>query len=289
MLRDFIDWITSISPDLWKGAILGVILSAIFSLLVTILVRMHNKARRLTSIRQLLGVFAENNEECAIFTNEMFTKDRKYLSEIPDYFPPRHQKQYKEWINIPFVVGTANMRAAADILNLFGQAGKRENIEFHTISKDWNLWSKNIICIGGSCKTDKIFESCKPIFASLVPHDSTVVFKFNNSEKLFHAINNNDYGLVWKTNYPGTEKKCLVIIGLGSLGTESAAYYLRNNATILGKIYGSKDFACLIHVRLDHGKESAQICYLAPEPILWRKICHPIIWFKYFRNLFEKQ
>lgn len=144
-------------PDLWKGAILGVVLSAVFSLLATVFLGVYSKLKRLAAIKQLLGVFAEDDEKCAVFTNEMFSRDGQYFSKIPDYFPPRNQEQYREWRNIPFVVGTSNLHAVGDILNLFGQAGKKENVEFHSLSKDWDLWGKNIVCIGGSYKTDKAF------------------------------------------------------------------------------------------------------------------------------------
>ena len=75
------------SPDLWQGTILGVILSAIFSLFVTIFIRTYNQLKRLTALKRLLRVFAKNEEMCAIFTNEMFTDDRTYYSESPNYFP----------------------------------------------------------------------------------------------------------------------------------------------------------------------------------------------------------
>lgn len=138
-------------------------------------------------------------------------------------------------------------------------------------------------------KQIRLLEACDPVFASLVPHNGTVAFKFDNSQRLFHAVNNDDYGLIWKTNYPATARKCLIIIGLGSLGTAAAAHYLKSNAATIGKMYGRRDFACLIQVKLDQGKESAQICHLSHEPLLWNIMCHPVVWWKHYRHLRNKQ
>lgn len=190
-------------PELWIGAILGALVSAIFSAIVSILLIFFVKIKKLFPIKQFLGEFADKKEECAIFIKWLFSNNPYYYSRRPDYFPPRTTGQNDTWQNIPYVIAKADMQAATDFLNLLGQVGKKENIDFYSIPEDWDLWTKNLVSIGGHFKTDKIFETCNPQFVSL---DSNGGFRFCNSSQSFVAINNNDYGLIYKTTHPVTKK-----------------------------------------------------------------------------------
>ena len=144
------------------------------------------------------------------------------------------------------------------------------------------MWSENVITVGGSFKTDRIFELAKPQLVELVNNSD---FRFKDSERLFQAINGNDYGLIYRVTHPSTGKICIVLMGLGVRGTEAAGFYFRTNASVLGKMFGDKDFAFLVHVRIDHGKETATPCWYLPEPKLINKLFHPVISFKKLRRL----
>ncbi len=136
--------------------------------------------------------------------------------------------------------------------------------------------------MGGGFKTDRIFELAEPRLVELVDNSA---FRFNDSDNLFQGINGNDYGLIYRITHPSTGKICIVLMGLGVRGTEAAGYYFRTNASILGKIFGDNDFAFLVHVRIDHGKETATPCWYLPKPKLIKKIFHPFIWFRNFQQL----
>jgi len=271
--------------DVWKGAILGAVVSAAFTAAISLLIALVIRVLRLRPLQRVMGEFAGKQKPCLIFTNEMFTKDRQYLSQEPDYFPPNQQRENQQWVNVPYVVGTSDMQAAGDLLNLLGRLGKSTGIEFCSISKDWDRWDAHTICIGGNFKTWRAFETCEPRHVQLVPAGNTVVFKFPDSETRYGAENKNDHGVIFKTTIPATGKKCLIVMGMGALGSEAAAYFLRDHAALLGKMYGSRDFAFLVHARLDQGKQSARPCRCFPPPGLWRRILHPVLWFRTFRQI----
>jgi len=211
----------------------------------------------------------------------MFREDNTFYSRVPQYLGAFNQFIVQQWINIPEVYGAADVRAASDVFNLFGQAGRRERISFLSIDHDWDLWSKDLVCIGGHFKTDRVFEVCAK---SLVHYRHPDTFASPDGGRTFTVHGSTDYGLVLKATHPATHKKCLVIMGLGALGTEAAAHYFLKKATMLGRLYGPDDFALLVEVDVNHGRESAGLCWFNPVPSLLRRVRHPLHWFLELRD-----
>jgi len=268
----------SITKEMWESAILAAVVSGFFAASFSVASRLFNKIRSLAAIRRLLGPFSENDQICAVFTKEMYSRDGKYFSQSPNYFPPHTEGKEDKWINIPYVISTADMKAATDVLHLLGQAEKKQNIEFRSAITDWDLWNCHIIAVGGSPKSKAIMSSCAPQLIRITQGQHTIGFQLTGCEEIFEAINNNDYGIILKAEYPPTGKQCMIIMGLGSLGTEGASYYLRQNAQILGRAFGAKSFVVLVHCRVDQGKQSTKIHRWYPQIPLWRILLHPSLW-----------
>jgi hypothetical protein len=269
---------------MWRGALIGTAVSAAFAAFFSFFKIVVLKARSLFPIKKVLGDIADNDSHCAIFLKELYSHDRYYYSHEPDFFPPHTANRESRWQNIPHVIADADVQAATDFTNLLGQVGKRENVSFRSLTEDWDLWSEHVLSVGGNFKTDRIFELANPRFVELV---NNVAFRFSDSNQLFQGINGNDYGLIYRVTHPVTGKICIVLMGLGVRGTESAGYYFRTKAAILGKLFGGRDFAFLVHVRIDHGKETASPCWYLPEPMRIKKILHPILWYRSFKPLKE--
>lgn len=276
----FIVFFKSFSPEMWKGAMLGVIVSAAFGACVATI----RQLLKLSPIKRFLGGFANNKDDCAIFVKSVITEGQILRSRVPDYFPPHTSGRTVCWQNIPHVVPTSDMRAATDFLNLIGQAGKKDNIDFYSIADQWNVWDKNLVSIGGNTKTDRIFD-----IDEMISFENNSVFIFDNTDKHFVPIDGHDYGLIYKNFYPTTGKICIVIMGFGVVGTEAAAYFLRRHAASLGKMFGNRKFAFLLKVRLDEGKDSARPLWFSPEPPIWRKLLHPITWFKQIKPFRDEE
>jgi hypothetical protein len=278
----FIKWFQSIPSEMWQGALIGAIVSAAFAASFSFLRKVILKLRSELPIRKILGEFADNNSPCSIFLKEMHSEDGYYYSTEPDYFPPHTANRKCRWQNVPHVISDSDVQAATDFTNLLGQVAKREKVTFRSIARDWDLWSENLLSVGGNFKTDRIFELQNPRSVNLVNNDA---FRFTDSDQLFQAINGNDYGLIYKVTHPNTGKICIVLMGLGVRGTEAAGYFFRSRASILGKMFGDRDFALLVHVRIDHGKETASPCWYFPEPLTIKKLLHPVIWNSMFKSL----
>lgn len=278
----FSQWFTDIPAEIWKGAFIGAIVSALFAATFFFCKKTFLQIKAQSPIRKILGDISNDNSPCSIFLKELFSQDHYYYSDEPNYFPPQTANLQSKWQNIPHVIADADVQAATDFTNLLGQVGKRKNISFRSLAEDWDLWSENIISVGGGFKTDRIFELANPRLVELVNNAS---FRFNDSDSLFQGVNGNDYGLIYRVTHPVTGKVCIVLMGLGVRGTESAGYYLRSKASILGKMFGGKDFAFLVHVRIEHGKETASPIWYLPEPQTTKKIVHPLLWYRILRPL----
>lgn len=282
ILEPFIQWFHSIPEEMWKGAFIGAIVSALFAATFSFLKQTLLKVKSQFPIRKVLGDISNDDSPCSIFLKELFSKDIYFYSSEPNYFPPHTANKESRWQNIAHVIADADVQAATDFTNLLGQVGKRKNISFRSLTEDWDLWSENIVSVGGGFKTDRIFELANPRLVELVNNAS---FRFNDSDSLFQGVNGNNYGLIYRVTHPVTGKVCIVLMGLGVRGTESAGYYLRSKASILGKMFGGNDFAFLVHVRIEHGKETASPIWYMPEPQTTKKILHPLLWYRILRPL----
>ena len=268
-----------LTPEVWAGAILGALVSAVFAVSTGFL----RQFAKLFPLRRLLGDLANNDVDCLVFVRGMFVQNNTFLSRVPQQGAPL-QIIVQQWVNIPEVFGAADVRAASDLFNLLGEAGRRERIQFASIERDWDRWNSDLVCIGGHFKTDRVLQLAA---ASLVQYRHPNAFASTDGTRTFPAGGaggTTDYGLVLKVTHPVTSRTCLVLMGLGGLGTEAAAHYLRFNARMLGRLFGARDFAVIVEGDVAHGKEAARVCWFSPVPSRIKRILHPFHWFRRLRH-----
>ncbi len=280
VIKNYIfSYFNSISYEIWIGAIIGAIISALFMLFFSFLKGIIFKIKEQLPVRKVVGDFANDEQICSIFLKNLYSHNYEYLSNEPNFFPPYTKNTQREWQNIPFVIANSDFQAATDFTNILGQIGKRKNIIFRSIENEWDLWSENILSIGGNYKTEKIFELSNNKYVEITENNS---FKFNDHSELFFSKDNNDFGLIYKATNPATQKKCFVIMGIGVEGTKAASYYFRTNLSQIGKMFGKNDFALLVKIKIGQGRENSKLAWYLPNISLSSKLCHPLIWKRIF-------
>ncbi len=260
------NWLVSFLPaDLWKGAVLGAVVSGVF-------VATASQAKRLlrrSPIKALLGGLATDEGRPAFYVRSMFTQDNKFMSKEPQILPNGPtQIQISAWQNIPEVVALADVAAASDMAGLLADAGVRAAIEFRSLEKDWDRWTEPLVSIGGHFKTYRLLEVLEPKVVEYVP----VRFRVLKTGQELVARDGNDYGLIVRAPHPVTGATCLVVMGLGALGTEAAARFLRTNALVLGRALGRAPLTIVVRAALGHGREAAVPVCIAPSPS-WARRC----------------
>ncbi|MBU4252795.1 MAG: hypothetical protein KJ931_04240 [Candidatus Omnitrophica bacterium] len=267
-----------------KGAILGSIIIPILWFLTQWLI---NFCISKMPLKALFGKLCANEIPCYIYFVKLFDQKREntYIYNLSDYFPPRTSNRTNKKINTPYVWGEADGQCALDVVNTLGSVGKVDNIEIKDPAKDWDLWNGNIICIGGSEKVYSILDICKLKYCTL--SEDRCRIKLPSGEEL-DAINGDDYGVIQKMKHPHTGFDCWLIVGVGVLGTLAAGYYLRKYCKEFGKIFGGREFCCIIKGRFEQGRESGIPFRVWPEPYLYKKIIHPILWIRKYKKCLVK-
>lgn len=268
-----------VTADVWVGAILGAVVSAVFSLAFVGAVTAWKWLLLHHPVRRLLGDLVKASEPVGVYVRSMFHHDRqnKYISPRPDYFPPHTTGHFDQWQNIPYVVATSDHEASTDFLNVLGQVDKKDGIEFFSVHDDWSRWDHHVVAIGGHFKAEKLREVCEPRYLTLEDHTGFVVIPTGDK---YVAEGTTDYGAIYKGTNPHTKKTCFLLMGLGALGTEAAGHYLRTRGADLGRMVGSEPFLLVVTADLDLGKDSVRVVDLYPRPTWRRKSLHPITWFK---------
>jgi hypothetical protein len=67
-------------------------------------------------------------------------------------------------------------------------------------------------------------------------------------------------------------------MGIGDLGTETAARFLRLHAAHLGRLTGAAPFAAIIAVDRARGPDGGVLHWLGPSPRWWRRLLHRKTW-----------
>src|SRR4030043_2199589 len=179
--------------------------------------------------------------------------------------------------NIDLVCSIANCESVADIFNILGIIKKTKNIHIGDLIKDWNVWSSPIFSVGFNPKTFKLIEKCNPIFFE----QTNGILKIKNTDITFNSNLPNDAGIIQKTFNKESKYPVFIIAGLGTLGTSSATYILKNNFIKLGKLYGNNPFCVFLSVKTDEGKDSALIQKIIPKPEWFRIILHPMLYLSF--------
>lgn len=235
--------------DLWLGALLGAVVASV----VEAITGWFSGLWRLRPLRRLLGDLASNRDECAIYLRGMFRQDNRFVSRRPAELGGG----LDVWQNIPEVFGAADVRATADIVNLLGRSGRRGNLRFASLYDDWADWSTDLICVGGHHKSDGVLGTAPA--RALVRYQHPDTFTSPDGVRRFRVdgTGTKDYGLILLLHHPNTSAKCLLIMGLGPLGTEAGAYYFRAHAGRIAWRYGSKDFAIIVEADVATGREAS--------------------------------
>jgi len=270
------------SEDIVKGAILGsIIIPTVWFLTQRIINICFDKQ----PLRILFGQLCSNKIPCYIYFVKLFDVERKnsFAYKLSDYFPPHTSNKIANKINTPYVWAEADGQCALDVINTLGSIGKVTNVEIKDPAKDWDLWNGNIICVGGSEKVYSILDICKPKLCTLSGDKCRI--KMPSGEEL-NAVNNDDYGMIQKMKNPHTGFDCWIILGVGVMGTLSAGSYLRKYCKEIAKIFGGREFCCIIKTRFEQGSDSGVLYRAWPNPYWYKKVFHPILWFRKYRKCF---
>ncbi len=272
-----------VPTDTWKdvalGVILGAIASAVFALVLTTLSRLRQRRPR----NVLLGPLAKDRTTISVFIRPMFVPNKEFFSREPDYQPGMAGTiTVRKWPNIPEVYAAGDVRAASDVLRLLGDVGRNQVIAFRSIEADWKNWSEDTIAIGGHFKTFQILEACEPRIVGFRNPDA---FRSLVSTHIFEAAGQSDCGLIFKGYHPASRRTFLVVMGLGAIGTEAAAHFLRVNAAPLGSLTAGAPFAAVVTVDSTQGPQGAVLHWMHPKPTWWRRLLYWSTWKKLSRKM----
>jgi len=224
----------------------------------------------------LLGRLATEASSIAIVLRGMFVPGNELFSREPEYpAGTSGELTVRKWVDIPEVYGAADVRAASDVLYLLSCVNPGAAIQFRSIEKERGGWGEDSVAVGTHFRSVQILETCEPRLVAFRHPDA---FRSLVSREVFEARGGHDYGLIYKGRHPATHRACWVIMGLGDLGTETAARFLRAHAARLGAVAGSSHFAAIIAVDRARGPGGGVLHWLQPAPRWWRRILFRKTW-----------
>jgi hypothetical protein len=224
----------------------------------------------------LLGRLATDASSIAIFLRGMFVPGNELFSREPEYpAGTSGELTVRKWSDIPEVYAAADVRAASDLLYLLASVNPEAAIQFRSIEKERGGWGEDSVAVGTHFRSVQILETCEP---RLVAFRNPDAFRSLVSREVFEARGGNDFGLIYKGRHPATHRACWVVMGIGELGTETAARFLRTHATRLGAVVGSTHFAAIIAVDRARGPNGGVLHSLQPAPRWWRRILFRKTW-----------
>jgi hypothetical protein len=182
-----------------------------------------------------------------------------------------------KWVNIPEVFSAPDVRAAGDVLHLLVAAVPSVTITFRANDAGRRAWDEDAIAIGPHYKSVQILDACEP---RLVAFRNPDAFRSLASRDVFEAKSGLDYGLIYRGAHPASHRVFWVVMGLGDVGTEAAAWFLRTHAKTLGHLTGAAPFAAVVSVETARGREAAQLKSLQPKPRWWRRLLYRKAWLK---------
>src|SRR6266568_2942492 len=202
-MRKLLDWLINLlPPDQWKAAVLGAILGAVFSAALGLAYGALRRLQRLVPLRRMLGSLAEPNRPIGLYVRGMFVQGNTFYSREPQYLPVAPlQIMVRPWINIPEVVGAADVRVANDVANLLGVVGKREDFAYRSLERDWDEWTQDLVAIGGHYKSERLLDVGEPRIVSLPAPDRFHTLPDNRD---FICAGLRDYGLIYRGRHPQT-------------------------------------------------------------------------------------
>ena len=256
----------------WLNALLGAGVSAGLTIPRVGLRTLLNRR----PLRRFIGQLADDKLVLSVFVRDMVSVDGKYYSQLPS-------GGTQQWQNLN-VVGQEDVIAASNVLNLLGQAGRSANIEWRDIARDWDLWSEPLVCVGGSFKADKVLALCEPRYVRFDPPQAFVTMP---DGRRFEADAHYDYGLIYRSSHPQTNRACLALFGFGSAGTLAAGSFFRRQASALARLYGDRPFAAIVRVGWHDGRDSGALVWLSPSSVL-APVLHHLTWRRHRKLIASK-
>lgn len=201
--------------------------------------------------RRVLGDFIKNEEKCVFWLRDAYRQSGTDILEISQHGVGVIPNVSKWWAEV-------DAKAVSDFLNVLGYIGKSENIEFHTLSQNRDEWDANIICIGSQYfSANKIFNDCDKVYYKI---NNRSIIKTSNNQ-IIKRERGYGYGIIlkaWNPHKLPDGGNIFLIGGFGTLGTEVAGYYFRNNHKKLGKKFGDKCFGVVVRASVSGGPQTVE-------------------------------
>lgn len=248
------DSIFGLSNEIWSGAILGAVLSAIVIPLIWAVMRwIRNWLVVSRPRRQVLGPLAIDEEMCTLFVRDFFLSDNSQILAVEPTLGVSVVPNVRElWADV-------DARGIAYALNALGQVNKRRNIHIMRMSQDSGIWNTHIIIIGA--QSQKSFDFYQRLAHVMYRVDADEIRDATTNE-IVPRDSNFGYGIVAKASNPykteGYAGVGFLIGGFGTLGTAAAAYYFREHLEDLGKQFGSRCFGIVVRASVTAGEQTVE-------------------------------
>lgn len=147
-------------------------------------------------------------------------------------------------------------------------------------------WELPYILIGTSEKSIEISKTdrCSPLYFELLEQPWSFSFekwgvpgRFNDPDGSSLA-----HGVIHKTRDDVSGVDVLMVMGHGSKGSRTAAYFFEKNVHLLGQLFGSDPFVILL--RTESLLEKGEVVHFFPKPILWRRIVFFWTWRRFSKS-----
>lgn len=263
-----------LSFEIWAGiAIAGVIIPILWWLMR----RLLDWIRYRMPARLVLKGIADNSEPCHILVRDMWVELHQdpglnWVDRWPllDQAPQRLGGHIEgRGPNIPVVWADSDGKAIADVLNVLGQVGKRDNIRLVRRSEDEGERNCHIIVVGGQDQNAQHFyQAMREVFYQM---DERQILDAVANRPL-HMEADYRYGLILKATNPfkatGSCGVAILVGGFGVLGTLAAAYYLRTRIAELARTFGGRNFGVVVRCHQKAPPETVERIHELDRPSL---------------------
>lgn len=263
-----------LSSETWSGILIG---GVIIPVLWWFVRRLLDWIRYRRPARLVLKGIVQDKEPCHVLVRDMQVElhqdpSLSWVDRWPllDRAPQRLGGHIEgRGPNIPVVWADADGKAVADVLNVLGQVGKRNNIRLVRRSEDEGERNCHIIVVGGQDQNARHFyQAMREVFYRM---DETRIFDAVANRPL-PMDPNYRYGVILKATNPfkitGSRGVAILIAGFGVLGTMAAAYYLRTRIADLAKTFGGRNFGVVVRCQQDAPPEAVERMCELDRPIL---------------------
>ena len=267
--------------------IIGILSSILATIIVLITRDLFYRIQSYFPAGALFRNIARVSNPCFIFTLRMkdTTQSGEFITPIPEYSPVHDphslQDQFETRQNTPWVTSTPEAQSLAHILNVLGRVGRSENLQLTFVDKEYDRWDIPMFTLGGSWKTMRAIETCKPYF------------RFNNNTFTLSPTNQRfdpsspteDMGLLQKMINPTTGLPVWVVMGYRGAGTIAASYALVRWWKCLGILYGNRPFGLIVAFDDRDGWQQSHIVTIYPKPKWHVQLRHPYTWYLLKRRI----